>query len=161
LTTHPQAQRLRLFLFALALTGLSANGALAQPTANEIIHGIAGDVMRNMGNLERNRQQRDAMSQQEIYPPEWRIDPNDQTEWLLMGFEIRGNHLVRADAILDALKPYLRKRITLNQSTDVLALVEQVYKDAGVEAKIYLPKQSIQRPKMLIQVIERPTSMKP
>ena len=77
-----------------------------------------------------------------------------------MGYEIRGNHKISTDALLEVLKPYMRKRLFLNQLHEPLDLVAQRYKQAGVEARVYLPIQKITRPKMVIQIIELPSSGK-
>ena len=145
------------------MMGLSASSAMAQkaPDPNDVIRSIAGDTMRNIGDLEQNRLTRQRQSQIETYPPEWVIDSNDLTEWLILGIEVRGNHKIRSEALLLSLKPYLNKRITLNRVRELVDVVAQQYQAAGIEARVYFPKQKLGRPKMLIQVIETTPSGKP
>ena len=118
-------------------------------------------MMRHTGTLEQTRKTNQALDQLETYPPEWVIDSNDFTEWLILGIEVRGNHQIRSEALLPSLKPYLNKRITLNRVRELVDVVAQQYQAAGIEARVYFPKQKLGRRKMLIQVIETAPSGKP
>lgn len=134
----------------------------AQTTWAQVTPSInAGDLMRNMGSLEQARQAQSSRLTQDMYPPEWVIAPGDTTEVLIQSFEIRGNHRLSSEQLLTPLQPFVRKRMTLSETQQLVDAVASQYRDAQIDARVYLPKQQMQRQRLVIQVIERPQSGKP
>ena len=131
--------------------------AIAQVTPNI----NAGDLMRNMGSLDQARQANASRLAQDMYPPEWVIAPGDSTEVLIQSFEIRGNHRLSSEQLLAPLQPFVRKRMPLHETQLLVDAVASQYRDAQIDARVYLPKQQMQRQRLIIQVIERPQSGKP
>lgn len=147
---------LRLCLMALV------SFCAAQVTWAQVIPSInAGDLMRNMGSLDQARQAQASRLAQDMYPPQWVIAPDDRTEVLIQSFEIRGNHRLGTEQLLAALQPYVRTRMALHETQRLVDAVAGQYRDAQIDAQVYLPKQQMQRQRLVIQVIERPQSGKP
>jgi hypothetical protein len=155
-TPQPPGQRLataKCCLLGLALWG-SGPAFCADPVLPPV---NAGDLMRNLGNLEQVRRANAPGAQKDLYPPEWVIGANDTTEVALTTVQIRGNHQIPTAVLMADIQPLLATITSLAQVKRLTDTIAKRYSDAQMPARVYVPVQKFQRQSLIIQIIELKT----
>jgi hypothetical protein len=137
-------------LLGLALWG-SGHALCADPVLPPV---NAGDLMRNLGNLEQVRRANAPGAQKDIYPPEWAIGANDTTDVALTTVQIRGNHQIPNAVLMADVEPLLANITALSQVKTLTDTIAKRYSDAQIPARVYVPVQKFQRQSLIIQIIE-------
>jgi hemolysin activation/secretion protein len=118
----------------------------------------AGDMMRNTRNLEQTQRANALMAQKDIYPPEWRIAPDDRSEINVSSVQIRGNHQIPTTELMTVLQPHIGQTKQLGHIKSLTDALAQRYAEAEIPVRVYFPVQKFPSPTLIIQIIElKPT----
>jgi hemolysin activation/secretion protein len=134
-----------------------ASHALTPTEINAAMQQAGSDAGAQMRQSQQNSQinpnaKRDALSQLP-YPPAMVV--TDQTILRASRLYFSGATQVSPDVLKAATQGYLKRALREPDIRQLLATVSDVYKQAGFEAKVYLPQQGLNSYEITLQIIEK------
>lgn len=110
-----------------------------------------------LNNIERTLPSRQPDAMLMPYPPEQHIRSDDATECAFQIFRIQGNQRLRLEDLQPALNTYLGQKLKVQDLHVLTDSLEDRYRQAGLRARVYIPRQDLSASELVLQIIEMPT----
>lgn len=110
-----------------------------------------------LNNIERTLPSRQPDAMLVPYPPEQLIRSDEATECVFQTFRILGNQRLRLSELQPALDAYLGQKIKATELHVLTEVLEDRYRQAGLRARVYIPRQDLGASELVLQIIELPT----